>query len=359
MIFSFKRLMFALSLFVPGVTLAAYPTIERSDVKSCIKEVSALHKVEIKYIRNEATHYCTKGVKSFDVNYCTEMKEWERESSSKNDVAWFIEGKEGCGEGFACYGIKMFNDNPNQDFIVNNLVKGEAEVFDEVQARTDYHKSFDERNKKYNVSAADARYYEEQDVLGRKSSILSSAASRCLAKIWYAKLKDGKYTAGNAGPTTQTPTSQQAKQTHTQKKNNAKSESDKIAQKKPAPSIKGKPRQHVKEAVATKCLSLLKDSLYGGFKNSCNFPVEYTYCAYKPKKDSWTEAFDCEKDKFGSDMIEANGIDEAHTKGAQQIHWGACRSEKDYPITPFGKWDASKRRFQLTCREWVYREGNK
>ena len=65
-----------------------------------------------------------------------------------------------------------------------------------------------------------------------------------------------------------------------------------------AGDVKGKPKQlHVEGAVATSCLKPLDE---GGVQNQCNFAIEYVYCVYKPKKDSWSSAFDCEQGKTGS-----------------------------------------------------------
>lgn len=73
--------------------------------------------------------------------------------------------------------------------------------------------------------------------------------------------------------------------------------------------------------------SLVKGSLYGGFVNSCPYAIEYYYCAYHPKKDSWAEAFDCEANKFGAWQIAAGPgrRDTAHTNGAERIYWFACK----------------------------------
>lgn len=65
-----------------------------------------------------------------------------------------------------------------------------------------------------------------------------------------------------------------------------------------ASDAKGKPKRlHVEGAVATSCLTPLEA---GGVQNQCNFAIEYVYCVYKPKKDSWSSAFDCEQGKTGS-----------------------------------------------------------
>lgn len=117
-------------------------------------------------------------------------------------------------------------------------------------------------------------------------------------------------------------------------------------------------RHHVPDAVATKCLSLdNKHGLYGGFVNSCDYAVERTYCAYLPKKGAWVEAFDCEKGQFGSDLIGAKQTSGAHVRGAEKIHWVACRYRgpdgKPLGVSPMDiKWDHQKKSLTFRCGEW-------
>lgn len=80
------------------------------------------------------------------------------------------------------------------------------------------------------------------------------------------------------------------------------------------------------ELNASSCISLEKDpSLYGGFVNRCDFKVVFKFCAYRPKKDAWTEAFDCEKTQGGMELIEPGEHLDAHTKNAEWIYWAGCR----------------------------------
>lgn len=84
---------------------------------------------------------------------------------------------------------------------------------------------------------------------------------------------------------------------------------------------------------AHECLSLIKeDALYGGFRNSCNFKVHYTYCAYHPKKGAWVDSvnYNCESSQYttprsGGQTVGANGADANHTNGAEKIFWFACK----------------------------------
>jgi hypothetical protein len=82
---------------------------------------------------------------------------------------------------------------------------------------------------------------------------------------------------------------------------------------------------------AHECLSLIPEG-YGGFKNSCDFSVNYTYCAYHPKKGSWVDSasFNCEssqntKSQSGYQTVRANGADGNHTHGAEKIFWFGCK----------------------------------
>lgn len=129
----------------------------------------------------------------------------------------------------------------------------------------------------------------------------------------------------SASPESSANTSPEAKRLNTQL-----SEATALAQKHQDDvdrARKGKPKRHVLGAEAHNCLTLIQDPGYGGFINSCPYAVEYYYCAYKPKKDSWAESFDCEKQKMGAWQIGAgpNNRDGAHTKNAEMIYWFACK----------------------------------
>lgn len=69
-----------------------------------------------------------------------------------------------------------------------------------------------------------------------------------------------------------------------------------------------------------------------GFKNVCDFPVSFTYCADTPKKGSASEAVDCATQKFAVDSIAARGARRAPINDADGAFWYACRS----PRMPIG-----------------------
>jgi hypothetical protein len=85
-------------------------------------------------------------------------------------------------------------------------------------------------------------------------------------------------------------------------------------------------RVHDPAAEAHECIRPIFTGLFGSFENSCNYPVHYSYCAYRPKSDSWLTILDCEKQQFGSAEVGPNRQSAAHTKGAESIHWFACKN---------------------------------
>jgi hypothetical protein len=85
-------------------------------------------------------------------------------------------------------------------------------------------------------------------------------------------------------------------------------------------------RVHDPAAEAHECIRPIFTGLYGAFENTCNFPVYYSYCAFRPKSDSWLTSMDCEKQQFGSWEVGPSRQSAAHTKGAESIHWFACKN---------------------------------
>lgn len=78
---------------------------------------------------------------------------------------------------------------------------------------------------------------------------------------------------------------------------------------------------------------------YGAFQNVCDYPVNFSFCAYEPNPGAWSEYFKCQADgsKLGFDGIAARGRQAAHIKGAKSVHWFACRKPKEPKVTFNGK----------------------
>jgi hypothetical protein len=92
---------------------------------------------------------------------------------------------------------------------------------------------------------------------------------------------------------------------------------------------KYKRKRHHEASEASHCLSLRRDKAWGGFD------VEYVFCAYKPKKDSWAAEFDCEKNQIGMDFLEGGKDAAQHTNGAERVYWAACKSGGNLTDTEF------------------------
>ena len=92
--------------------------------------------------------------------------------------------------------------------------------------------------------------------------------------------------------------------------------------------------------IANHCVSLVKDpGLYGGFENSCGYPISIAWCAYHPTKGAWSEAFDCDHDakgigRGGLSLVGANQIEGDHTHNAEMIFWFPCRRPA-YPVVTY------------------------
>jgi hypothetical protein len=85
---------------------------------------------------------------------------------------------------------------------------------------------------------------------------------------------------------------------------------------------KGKPKLHKAGSVAHQCLKAQR----GAVVNDCPYAVEYTYCVLRPAKDSWSEAFDCDKGRFGSWQVGAGpGKTSIMHFGGETTYWFACK----------------------------------
>ncbi len=75
------------------------------------------------------------------------------------------------------------------------------------------------------------------------------------------------------------------------------------------------------------CLALENTGLFGGFKNGCNYGVEYTYCVLDPAPGSWSSSFPCVpgQEPTGLDRVGPNQSSAAHARGGKMTYWFACR----------------------------------
>jgi hypothetical protein len=137
----------------------------------------------------------------------------------------------------------------------------------------------------------------------------------------------GQNRQGSAStPSTQSnDTAQQAEQQLQAAATQAQTRAREAQQRGDADAQRRGRRMHDPAAEAHECIRPIFTGLYGAFENTCNQQVNYTFCAFRPKQDSWLTSMDCEKQQFGSWQVGANRQATSHTKGAESIHWFACK----------------------------------
>lgn len=121
----------------------------------------------------------------------------------------------------------------------------------------------------------------------------------------------------------------------------------------------GKPRLHKGGSVAHHCL---KPQPGGGMLNDCPYAIEYHYCVYRPRKDSWSEAFDCEKSRGGAWQVgRGPGTPVLMHMGGEITYWFACRYgetlQKPDGISPADIEFQVGRGLLGRCAEWGSKRG--
>lgn len=112
----------------------------------------------------------------------------------------------------------------------------------------------------------------------------------------------------------------------------------------------GRRKKNLRDQQASHCLSLSRDpSLYGRFLNICPTEIAYVFCNYKSKKDSWAEAFDCEKGQYGLDLLKPGKAAAQHTNNSEKVYWAAC----NYPAAmPADAEFTPALGIAFRCNEW-------
>lgn len=87
---------------------------------------------------------------------------------------------------------------------------------------------------------------------------------------------------------------------------------------------KDRRRRNYAELDASSCLTPEVRPGFTGFKNSCPYPVRYTYCVTNPISGTGAAFVDCSK-QSGAGTVPANGEDFAHMKGAEGVSHVACK----------------------------------
>lgn len=89
-------------------------------------------------------------------------------------------------------------------------------------------------------------------------------------------------------------------------------------------------RRNRPDLLANDCLQPVTDQPgVSTFRNTCSFPVEYTYCVVGAREGSLAAFVSC-TNKYGNrgggaGSVRAGGEDAAPMKSAKEVHWLACR----------------------------------
>ncbi|TAG25959.1 MAG: hypothetical protein EAZ37_10665 [Burkholderiales bacterium] len=89
-------------------------------------------------------------------------------------------------------------------------------------------------------------------------------------------------------------------------------------------------RVHDPAAEAHDCLRVDPTGLFGAMVNTCSYKVWFNMCAFRPRESNalnsgWLTGLNCENQKFGLDSVGPNSRSAMHTKGAEAIHYFACK----------------------------------
>lgn len=126
----------------------------------------------------------------------------------------------------------------------------------------------------------------------------------------------------------QSPQAQQAQQQSQQAQQAAQQNQARADQAR-----QGQRKTNNPAAQAHSCIEIDKGpGLFGGFKNTCEYKVNYVFCNFGPKKDSWAEFHNCEKRHgIGADGVGPGRASAAHTKNTAMVYWFACR-DPSWPV---------------------------
>lgn len=124
------------------------------------------------------------------------------------------------------------------------------------------------------------------------------------------------------------------KSAQTQQAQQAAQQAQQLAQQNQARADKarqGKRKTNNDAAQAHSCIEIDKEpGLFGAFKNTCEYKVNFYTCNYKPKiKEggfNWSADFDCEKSQFGLHTPDGGRSVAAHNRNTEMVYWFACKA---------------------------------
>jgi hypothetical protein len=87
---------------------------------------------------------------------------------------------------------------------------------------------------------------------------------------------------------------------------------------------KDKRRRNYADLDASDCLTPESRPGFSGFKNTCSYPVRYTYCVLSPNDGSEVALMECGR-RAGAGTVPAGGESFAQMKAGQQVHHVGCK----------------------------------
>lgn len=274
----------------------AYPKITAEDLASCRKEIAELHREEINYLKIDADKYCVNSHKNDHPDNCKNAKKWVSESSSENDLAWFMKGNKSCADGYVCYGLSTYNENPDESFI-NTILKTTVPVFDAGKVRAEWR---EDNSDEKSDSPQEEIYYENKHVQEVKLYGLALAADKCIAKIWVAN-RDGKTSVATAEKQPGKKLAENSKQINDGGAMSPAAGANKVEMAASTGGPEYVRIQSNKKCAAYKvtetpdAVSKFKKVVFG-IKNTCDIPMYIRWSVYEGKHETLSVDFPLQRD---------------------------------------------------------------
>lgn len=110
------------------VTAFAAPkaAVSAEDLVACKAELAEFHRLEINFFKQQTSEYCTNASKAYSKNNCQSVNKTIQETSSKSNLAWFIEGNSSCQlSDYPCFGLDTYNgDNGMPENVIREIATG-------------------------------------------------------------------------------------------------------------------------------------------------------------------------------------------------------------------------------------------
>ena len=102
----------AATIGAAGLALAQvpWPTLTKGDLQVCAPVYTEMHRLELDFIRNRVSEFCTQGSDYYSADSCKNQRDWLAESKARDALDWYYEGNEHCeGSDYTCFGPGLYN----------------------------------------------------------------------------------------------------------------------------------------------------------------------------------------------------------------------------------------------------------